>query len=339
MNYDYATTDTGPRNHIGTRKNEIYSLGYFGISFSYLFLNLSRGLVRNLRIRKFYHFTSNMNRVLRAAIEYFWIGGQQMDVLSRTPFSFEAEEDLSISDKELTYWESNIIWSLNQYHSLDKPLVLWDVIAALLAFKEHKSKYVEHIVIKWLSMSFLGSQMDLPPEKFLSHIPSNLSDVPSRLLHLLNIICRRVMLAEPDAVQVNGINSELLNTRGPCFSKVKQIWEEILLSSERELRERLVSFSFSAFLTSKSYAEATPFQPDQWYPAGIAKMKQWVELDGDHARDQLKVLASQVTSEKRCSLLVLTYNVLTCADPFSDMVYFIALFIGLNLYKIGNKVY
>ncbi|KAI9097638.1 hypothetical protein K1719_025409 [Acacia pycnantha] len=240
-------------------------------------------------------------RVLRAAIEYFWIGGQQMDVLSRLPFSYAAEECSNLPKKELTYWESNIVCFLEQYHCLDKPLVLWDIIAALSAFKENDSIYVEHILIKWLSMSFLGSHTDLPADKVLSKVSSNLSDIPSRLLHLLNILCRRVMLSELEADQINTINNNLLNSGGSTLSKEKQItkWEEILLSSERELRERLTDFSFSAFLTNPSYAKATPSHPGHWYPFGITQMKQWVELDRDNAHDQLKVLASKVTNEKR----------------------------------------
>lgn len=265
--------------------------------------------MKNLYLKKFEHFPSNMGRILRAAIEYFWIGGQQMNVLSTTPFSFEAEEFLGFPNKELTYWESNIIGSLKQYHCLDKPLVLWDIIAALLAFKEHNSIYVEHILIKWLSMSFLGSNMDLPAEIFLPRISSNLLDIPSRLLHLLNIICRRVMLAELDADQINRINNKVPISGESNICSEKQItkWVELLHSSERELRERLVSFSFSAFLTDP---EIPPSQPGRWNPFGIAQMKQWVESDQDHAHDELKVLASEVTDEKRCSLLVLTSNLL-----------------------------
>ncbi|XP_028790768.1 uncharacterized protein LOC114746682 isoform X3 [Neltuma alba] len=244
-------------------------------------------------------------RVLRAAIEYFWIGGQQMDVQSRLPFSYAAEKYSSLRKKELSHWGSNIICILEQYHCLDKPLVLWDIIAALLAFKENDSIYVEHILIKWLSMSFLGSHTDLPAEKVLAKVSSNLSDIPSRLLHLLNIVCRRVMIAELDVDEINRINNSLLNSGGSTLSEEKQVtkWVEILLRSERELRERLIGFSFSAFLTNLSCAEAAPSQPGHWYPFGVTQMKQWVELDRDNARDRLKVLASEVTNEKRCRLL------------------------------------
>ncbi|XP_054788343.1 uncharacterized protein LOC129294181 [Prosopis cineraria] len=240
-------------------------------------------------------------RILRAAIEYFRIGGRQVDVLSRLPFSYGAEEYFNLPKKELTNWGSKIICFLGQYHCLDKPLLLWDIIAALLAFKGNDSIYVEQILIKWLSMSFLGSRMDLPAEKVLSKASSELSDISSRPLHLLNIVCRRVMLAELDADQINRIDNKLLNSGGPAFSKEKQItkWVEILPSSEMELRERLVGFSFSAFLTNLSYAEATSSHPVHWYLFGMALTKRWAELHQDNARDQLEVLVSEVTNEKR----------------------------------------
>ncbi|TKY53301.1 hypothetical protein E2542_SST24828 [Spatholobus suberectus] len=238
-------------------------------------------------------------RILKAAIEYFWIGGLQVDVQLKSPFSCYIEENSSCLEKELTYWGTNIIWSLNQYHCQDKPLVLWDIIAALLAFKDNNSKYAEHLLIKWISSSFLQLHMDLPPEKVLSAVYSSLSYIPSRLLHLLNIICRRVMLAELDADQITGINKKVQKLERLCPGMEKQItkWIEILQSSERELRGRLVGFSFSAF-TSMSNTE-TASQPGCWYPVGLAQMEQWIALDHEHLCDQLKIIASEVTHEKR----------------------------------------
>ena len=125
-----------------------------------------------------------MDRILRAAIEYFWIGGLQVDVQLKSPFSCYIEGNSSYVEKELTYWGTNIIWSLNQYQCHDKPLVLWDIIAALSAFKDNNLKYAEHLLIKWISSSFLQLDMDLYPEKVLSFFSSSLSDIPSQLLHL-----------------------------------------------------------------------------------------------------------------------------------------------------------
>nr|KYP34426.1 hypothetical protein KK1_044616 [Cajanus cajan] len=239
-------------------------------------------------------------RILKAAVEYFWIGGLKVDVQLKSPFSCYIEENSSFMEKELTCWGTNILWSLNQYQCHNKPLVLWDIIAALLAFKENNSKFAEHILIKWISSSFLQLHMDLPPEKVLSAVSSSLSDIPSRLLHLLNIICRRVMLAELDADQITGMNKMVQKLERVCPAMEKQTtkWIEILLSSERELRERLVGFSLSAFRTSMSNTETTS-QPGCWYPVGLAEMEQWIALDREHLRDQLKFIASEVTIEKR----------------------------------------
>ncbi|XP_057418381.1 uncharacterized protein LOC130712569 isoform X2 [Lotus japonicus] len=241
-------------------------------------------------------------RILKAAIEYFWIGGLHVDVWLKSPFSCYIEKSSSFLEKNLTYWGANIIWSLNRYQCLDKPLVLWDIIAALLGFKDNKPKYVENLLITWLSLSFLGSHVDLPLETVLSRVSSSLSNVPSRLLHLLNIICRRVVLAELEADQITGINSKIRNLEGACPATEKKIttWIEILLSSERELRERLVGLSFSAFQNGlSSPPEATPSQPGCWYPVGLAQMEKWIALDQEHVREQVKFIASNVTHEKR----------------------------------------
>ncbi|KAL5137529.1 hypothetical protein HKD37_10G027882 [Glycine soja] len=239
-------------------------------------------------------------RILRAAIEYFWIGGLQVDVQLKSPFSCYIEGNSSYVEKELTYWGTNIIWSLNQYQCHDKPLVLWDIIAALSAFKDNNLKYAEHLLIEWISSSFLQLDMDLSPEKVLSFFSSSLSDIPSRLLHLLNIICRRVMLAELDADQITGIYKKFqkLEEVSPAMEKQITKWTKLLLNSERELRERLVGFSFSAFQTSMSNPE-TNFKSGCWYPVGLAQMEQWIALDQEHIHDQLKVIASEAKHEKR----------------------------------------
>ncbi|XP_014501984.1 uncharacterized protein LOC106762530 isoform X2 [Vigna radiata var. radiata] len=197
-------------------------------------------------------------RVLRAAIDYFWIGGLQMDVQLKSPFS------------------------------------------ALLAFKDHNSKYTEHIIIKWITSSFLQLDMDLPSEKVLSFVSSSLSDIPSRLLHLFNIICRRVILAELDADQITGLTRKVEKLESVCPAMEKHItkWTEILLSIERELWKRLVCFSFSIFRTIMSNPE-TSSQHGCWYPVGLAQMEQWIASDQKHLGDQLKAIVSEVSHKKR----------------------------------------
>jgi len=142
--------------------------------------------------------------------------------------------------------------------------------------------------------------MDLPSEKVLSFVSSSLSDIPSRLLHLFNIICRRVILAELDADQITGLTKKVEKLEKACPPMEKQItkWTEILLSSERELRKRLVGFSFYVFRTSMSNPE-TSSQHGCWYPVGLAQMEQWIASDKEHLGDQFKAIASEVTHKKR----------------------------------------
>lgn len=230
-----------------------------------------------------------MFRAQKAAIEFFWIGGQQVDVLSKT---FPLEGFADFSQKELSCWVSNISWSLKQYEDIDKPLVVWDIIAALLAFNRSIPNYVDCILVKWLSSLCLGSPADLSTKKVLSHVSKNVSKISTRLLHLVNIICRCVILSDLKADEINGKMLNLEEIYGSAEEKFIT-WMELLLNSEKELRERLVAFSFSAFITLSSHSTSN------WCPEGIVQMEQWVAHNHEHVRDQLKVLASQVVGHKR----------------------------------------
>ncbi|XVF53296.1 hypothetical protein PTKIN_Ptkin05aG0087900 [Pterospermum kingtungense] len=246
-------------------------------------------------------------RLQKAAVEFFWIGGQQKDVLSNTSLGFGIEDFPGFSETELAYWESNILYSLKQYGHWDKPLVVWDVIAAIAAFKQFSSHYVDHILIKWLSESFVDLLVEHSIEKVLRHVCKSFSKAASRQLQLLNIICRRVILSEMKAAE---INSNLLNLRGldeADFAQEKQInlWVELLSSSERELRERLVGFSFSAYKSLASNSANSSPKPGYWYPLGVAQMEQWVVCNNCHVREQLKVLASEIKTCKRSDCIEL----------------------------------
>uniref|UniRef100_A0A5B6YNM7 Transcription factor IIIC 90kDa subunit N-terminal domain-containing protein n=2 Tax=Davidia involucrata TaxID=16924 RepID=A0A5B6YNM7_DAVIN len=230
-------------------------------------------------------------RTQKAAVEFFWIGGQQLNnSYDRYP-EFEVEAYPGFPEKELVYWEHNFLWSLNQYEHLDKPLVVWDVIAALMAFKQSSPKYVEHILNKWL-VSYLGSQLGLSTAKILSHASRFLSNITSRQLHLLNIISRRLVLTK---LKADKINSKQQNLEGLCDAEEElPLWMELLLSSERELRERLVGFSFSVVLSLVSHSLTNYCKFGYWHPVGLAQMEQWVSLNHDHLQDHLKLLASEV---------------------------------------------
>ncbi|KAJ4835891.1 hypothetical protein Tsubulata_006149 [Turnera subulata] len=254
--------------------------------------NLAVAMVRNFDIDQLDHMYEA--RLQKAAVEFFWIGGQQLD-MSPPDLGF-CYESLVSSASELACWESNIMWSLTRYENVDKPLVVWDVIAALLAFKQSNPQYIEHILIKWLSKTFLSSNVDLSVHDLLSHIPQNFSKITTRKLHLLNIICRRVALSE---LKADDINNEI-TLRGPSGGKGEKLtpWMELLFRCERELRERLVGFSFSAVLNNM-FDSTTSCKPGCWCPVGVAQMQQWVALNSDHVSGQLKALASEVKKHQR----------------------------------------
>lgn len=263
--------------------------------------------------------STNLLRAQKAVVEFYWICGQQLDLLSNASPPFYVEEFPGFPEKELTSWESNILWSLKQYEHLDKPLVVWDIIAALLAFKQTASKFVEHIMLKWLSFAFMGSNVDLSAEKILLHASRSLSKINSRQLHLLNIFCRRVMLSELKADQ---INSKLQNLGGLCGAEGGQLttWMDLLFCSERELRERLVGFSFSAFKNVISHSATTASRSGYWYPDGLAQMEQWVALNREHVRNELKVLASEVGLHERRYTSPLSYMVQISSPDLFDLV-------------------
>ncbi|KAE8710737.1 SER/ARG-rich protein 34A [Hibiscus syriacus] len=237
-------------------------------------------------------------RLQKAAVEFFWIGGQQKDILPSTSLEFDIEAFPGFTEKELVYWESNILWSLKQYEHCDKPLVIWDIVAALLAFKLSAPSFVDHVLVKWLSILFADVHVKNSIGKILQHVCKSFCKAASRQLHLLNIICRRVILSE---LKADEINSDLLNLgvddANFAQDKLLNLWMELLSSSERELRERLVGFSFSAYKSLASSSSTS--EPGYWYPLGIAQMEQWVANNNRHVHKQQKAAATKIKTYKR----------------------------------------
>lgn len=183
---------------------------------------------------------------------------------------------------------------------MEKPLVVWDIITALLAFKQSAPQYVEHILAKWL-MSRVGTQLGLPIGKTLSQVSRLLSNLSSRQLHLFNIISRRLVLAE---LKADIINSGQTNFGLIGAEEDLALWMELLHSSERELRERLVAFSFLAISSSMSASSSN----GDWHPVGLAQMEQWVACNVDRVQDHLKLLVAdfrklnnRYEAEEQCS--------------------------------------
>ncbi|KAK3042854.1 hypothetical protein RJ639_001127 [Escallonia herrerae] len=227
-------------------------------------------------------------RAQKAAVEFFWIGGQALDNLSNRSPDFDVE---AFPDEELVYWDYNILWSLNFYEHLDRPVVMWDIVAALLAFKQSSPEYVEHILVRWVT-SFVGSELGLSPAKILPNASRFLSNLSSRQLHLLNIVSRCVVLGQVKAERLDCKNQSL--ERLWDFEEELTLWVELLDRSEKELQQRLVGFSFSAGINLVSHSSSFVCKPRYWQPVGLAQMEQWVAINHDQVKDDLKLLGAEL---------------------------------------------
>ncbi|GAB2228535.1 hypothetical protein Droror1_Dr00022655 [Drosera rotundifolia] len=175
-------------------------------------------------------------RIMKAAVEFFWIGGQQLGLTSNPQLKLD-DNILSGFPEDLVQWGSNILWSLNRFGCVDHRLVVWDIIAASVAFQRCAPKFIEHVLSIWMS-SLFDCPWDLSSKHLLPESSRSFSNISSRLLHLLNIVCR--LLISPRVEDVNSTESFTIEN--------EELWMELLLRSERELRARLVGFSFSTIL-------------------------------------------------------------------------------------------
>ncbi|XP_016508487.1 uncharacterized protein LOC107826060 isoform X1 [Nicotiana tabacum] len=228
-------------------------------------------------------------RALKAAVEFLWIGGQQLDNSSTVYPDFDVKVFPDFPEKELISWENNILWSLNQHEPLDKPLVVWDVVAALLAFKQSISIFVKRIIIKWLKSS-VGSQFGVSAN--LSEAIKCLSEFSSRKLQLLNIISKLVVLKKVETDKVEG-QSQFLEGFNDAEDE-RLDWTQLHSNSEMELRDRLVGYSFTVFLDDASGSDGKGSKSSYWVPVGTAQMEQWVAIRGEDVKDQLKLLGEEV---------------------------------------------
>ncbi|KAL0400535.1 UNVERIFIED_CONTAM: hypothetical protein Slati_4083400 [Sesamum latifolium] len=229
-------------------------------------------------------------RTHRAAVEFLWIGGQQLDISSGACPDIDNESFPGLPEKVLIWWECNMLWSLSQYENPSRLLNIWDIVAALLAFKQSAPEYVEHILLKWLTSYFgsqFGNSMTLLSEAF-----KFLPKLSSRQLHLINIISRHVVLKECKADHMSSKQQEL---KGLSVTKDQvNLWMELLLSSENELLERLVGFSFSAILSLLSNSSVDSFEVGCGSLDGLRQMEQWVSHNEKNVKDHSKFLAAKV---------------------------------------------
>lgn len=212
-------------------------------------------------------------RSLKAAVEFFWIGGQKLQKDQES----DVENFPGFPNMDLVNWGHNILWSLNQYEHLKKPLVVWDIISALSDFKKSEPNYVEQMFVKWLILN-LGFEWGPSLGIVLQQVYGCLSNLTSRQLHLINLISRHVVLSEV----------KLANTNGESVKEEPKLWVKLLEMSEKELRERLIGCSFLATINGCN---------GNWQAVGLAQMRQWVA--NNDCKDYVKLLASEVKKIKK----------------------------------------
>ncbi|KAJ4788192.1 Transducin/WD40 repeat-like superfamily protein [Rhynchospora pubera] len=220
----------------------------------------------------------------KAMVELLYTGGWNLEII---------KEPLDSSGANLTFWESNILYSLKKFENCDKDLVIWDIITVLSGLKKANPGWVEKLLCKWFSGWFSDIQQDAQLENILSHTKLRVSTVDTRKLHLISVICRRITF----------VDSKSDNER--------QMWHEVLVACEKELRERLVGCTFALVLNLASGSSSEDIGTQ---PVGVGQMVHWLSVNNGEASDWLKNLLSklnklririqslcQYTAEETCS--------------------------------------
>ncbi|CAO2171148.1 unnamed protein product [Urochloa humidicola] len=221
-------------------------------------------------------------RTQKAAVEFIWVGGQFVGIPLDRSIDVCNPQSAILSD--FLWWGSNILWSLRKYENVEKSIVLWDVVTALQGFKKYAPAFLETLMDIWVS-ALLSSDphcvsINGPSCSSLDMLPS----VSSRKLHLLNIICRKVMLS--DHAQ-HGPGAENGND-------TTDFWNTLLIRSERELRERLVGFTFAAVLKRTADLLKGASTENSWFPVGVAQMDSWASMNDEEVHNQLRYLRSRI---------------------------------------------
>ncbi|XP_074575679.1 uncharacterized protein LOC141832095 [Curcuma longa] len=240
-------------------------------------LALSPGELMIAAVRSFDSLLLNQMyqaRTQKAVVEFFWIGGQSYEI---SPDKTHESSD-ALSELDLLRWESNILRCLQTFEDAHEPLVLWDILAALLEFNKYNPQFVDNLLLKWITSLFSGCPSGASIDKILFHIQSNLSDISSRRICLLNIICRRLMLSKGNGSE----NNEKFH-----------IWNKLLINNESELQQRLVAFTLGA-VRSHATCLSDVFSAKTWFPQGVAQMMCWVLLNAELVHNQLNVLGSEL---------------------------------------------
>uniref|UniRef100_A0ACD5VTY6 Uncharacterized protein n=1 Tax=Avena sativa TaxID=4498 RepID=A0ACD5VTY6_AVESA len=220
-------------------------------------------------------------RTHKAAVEFIWIGGQFLGLPLVKGINICTQQ----SATNFLWWGSNIFWSLKKYESGETGLALWDIIAAFQVLKKSAPTFLETLMLKWVLGLFSDNVQCGSINNLYHSRKAMMSKASLRKLHLLNIIMRKVMLSDHEQYSSGGENGNDAAT---------DLWEDLLVSSETELRERLVAFTFAAVLDQIAYLLKAASNEDMWFPVGIAQMDSWVSTNSGEVHDHLNSLRSRI---------------------------------------------
>ncbi|XP_073016965.1 uncharacterized protein [Primulina eburnea] len=265
---------------------------------SYFGLAVSHGSLAIAVARRFDSDLLNtmyQERTQKAAIEFLWIGGQQLDTSSNICFDIDFGSFPGFPEVELIWWEKNILWSLSLCGSFSGLLNIWDIVAALVSFKQSIPNYVEHILQKWLT-SYFGSNFGICTT-FLSTTFKILPTISTRKLHLINVIIRHVVLKNDEVRESR--KRQYLERFSSAIEEQTNVWKELQLCCENELRRRLVGLYFSAILdlfsdVPTNFCDVGCWRPDEW-----PQMEHYISLHEKIVEDDLKFLAAKVGKIKK----------------------------------------
>ncbi|KAM0928780.1 hypothetical protein ACQ4PT_001982 [Festuca glaucescens] len=252
-------------------------------------------------------------RTQKAVVEFIWIGGQFLGIALHKNIHISSQQSVMLSETNFLWWGSNILWSLKKYEKGETGLVLWDVIATLQVLKKSSPIFLETLLHNWVSDLFSDDQQRVSLDILYQSRNDMMSKVSSRKLHLLNIICRKVMLSDNAQYSPGGENSTSVST---------DLWNNLLVSSERELRERLVAFTFAAVLNRLSYFQKGTCAENMWFPVGVAQMYSWLSMNNGKVHNQLKSLCSTIKGLQSRIASVCEYSVEESCTYCSASVHF-----------------
>ncbi|XP_078446053.1 transducin/WD40 repeat-like superfamily protein isoform X2 [Wolffia australiana] len=216
-------------------------------------------------------------RTQKSAVEFLW-------ALDPPPLSYHSDSQTIVD------WRSKIFESLNYFMNPERPLVLSDIISALIFLWQNVPCLMENLLLDWLSSNFI-SEVPMPSLSFENipiHIQSHFDEINIRKIHILNIVCRRLILPEmyKEEPPKNGNFQDMIGE--------KSLWHKLLVYSENIVRVRLVGFSLEAALFGSSESTEASSSVEVWSPVGLAQMRKWMVVNRNLVNDHLSMLLSKI---------------------------------------------